>query len=75
MAVLALGRFAHEAVLLALGLPAARFPFRHGALHDLGTGVALLDSYHCSRYNTRTGRLTWPGFNAVFERLKAHLEF
>lgn len=71
MAILALGRFAHEAVLLSLGLGLAQRPFAHGAEHQLAKGVTLVDSYHCSRYNTRTGRLTWPMFDAVFERLEA----
>lgn len=73
LAVLALGRFAHDAVLLGFGLRLASHPFAHAAMHALPAGVALLDSYHCSRYNTRTGRLTRPMFDAVFERLVTHL--
>ena len=57
-AVLALGRVAHDAVLAALGERRAAWPFAHGALHRLGCGRLLADSYHCSRYNTNTGRLT-----------------
>jgi uracil-DNA glycosylase family 4 len=64
-AILALGRIAHDAVLLALGLPAARLPFAHGARHALPRGLALFDSYHCSRYNTSTGRLTPEMFRTV----------
>ncbi|MCC5885321.1 MAG: uracil-DNA glycosylase [Gammaproteobacteria bacterium] len=71
VAILALGRFAHEAVLLGLGRGLSGLPFFHGAEHPLAKGVTLVDSYHCSRYNTRTGRLTWPMFDAVFERLEA----
>lgn len=71
VAVLALGRFAHEAVLQGVGLKPASHPFVHAAVHELAAGVKLVDSYHCSRYNTRTGRLTWPMFDAVFERLEA----
>lgn len=61
---LALGRIAHDALLMALGLPRARYPFAHGRLHALGK-QHLLDSYHCSRYNTSTRRLTPDMFRAV----------
>lgn len=72
-AILALGRIAHEATLRALGLKPASFAFAHGARHALDHGVALFDSYHCSRYNTNTGRLTAPMFRAVFDAIVAHL--
>ncbi len=55
---LALGRIAHEALLTGFGERAARFPFAHGAEHLLPSGALLFDSYHCSRQNTNTGRLT-----------------
>lgn len=71
-AVLALGAVAHGAVLRALGQRAGAARFAHGALHDLD-GLTLADSYHCSRYNTNTGRLTETMFHAVFERLTAAL--
>ena len=64
-AVLALGRVAHDAVLAALGERRAARPFAHGALHRLGCGRLLADSYHCSRYNTNTGRLTPAMFEAA----------
>lgn len=67
-AVLALGRIAHESIVRAMGERPARVPFAHGALHRLG-GLTLADSYHCSRYNTQTGRLTPAMFSAVFESL------
>ena len=70
--VLALGRIAHEAVLTATGDSRARFRFQHGARHVLQR-FALFDSYHCSRYNTNTGRLTAAMFRAVFERIAAFL--
>jgi uracil-DNA glycosylase family 4 len=55
--IVALGRIAHDSTLKALGLRGALFPFGHGAVHNLGR-YCLVDSYHCSRYNTNTGRLT-----------------
>ncbi len=65
---LALGRVAHEAVLLARGLKRADFPFAHGGEHSLEGGVHLVSSYHCSRYNTQTRRLTAAMFRAVMAR-------
>jgi len=65
---LALGRVAHEAVLLARGLPRARFPFAHAREHALDDTHHLLDSYHCSRYNTATRRLTGAMFREVVAR-------
>jgi len=67
--ILALGAIAHDAILFALGKPRADAAFEHGAEHVLARAVYLLDSYHCSRYNTRTGRLTRAAFDAVFERI------
>ena len=63
--VLALGGIAHRAIIKALGLRQVEFKFAHEALHDLGQ-FRLLDSYHCSRYNTNTGRLTTEMFESVF---------
>ena len=63
---IALGRIGHDSFLRHLGLRSASFPFGHGARHDLGDGRVLIDSYHCSRYNTNTGRLTEAMFEAVF---------
>ena len=65
--IVALGKGAHDQTLRALTVrPAGSFPFVHGRLHALPTGLALADSYHCSRYNTNTGRLTTDMFHAVF---------
>lgn len=64
-AVLALGVLAHAAVLKACGVPPARERFRHGAIHELPDGLLLADSYHVSRYNTATGRLTPAMFEEV----------
>ena len=72
-AILALGAVAHASVVAALGLRQAQWRFRHGALHDLPGGLVLADSYHCSRYNTNTGRLTSAMFEAVFEALTPRL--
>src|SRR6185369_4058737 len=72
-AILALGRIAHDATLAALSLKPSAFRFVHGAKHDLGEGRAFFDSYHCSRYNTNTGRLTPAMFRAVFDSIVAHL--
>jgi uracil-DNA glycosylase family 4 len=72
-AILALGRIAHDSTLAALGQRKALFPFRHGAEHQAGNGVRLFDSYHCSRYNTNTGRLTDAMFRAVLEAIQRRL--
>ena len=64
--IIALGRIAHDAVLRAAGARLAAHPFGHGAVHRLADGRYLVDSYHCSRYNTNTGRLTPGMFADVF---------
>jgi uracil-DNA glycosylase family 4 len=69
-AILALGAVAHTAVLAAKGVRKAAFPFGHGAQHRLPDGLLLADSYHCSRYNTNTGRLTQAMFEEVFAALR-----
>lgn len=71
--VIALGRIAHETFLRSLNLKPAHFAFAHGARHALPGGLTLIDSYHCSRYNTNTGRLTPEMFHAVFAQAKALL--
>lgn len=65
-AMIALGTVAHNAVLKVLGLKRSAHKFGHCAQHDLGNGVVLTDSYHCSRYNTNTGRLSEEMFHDVF---------
>lgn len=65
--LIALGSIAHDAVLRILGLKKSAYPFGHAALHPLPSGLTLVDSYHCSRYNTNTRRLTPEMFHAVFE--------
>ncbi len=64
----ALGRIAHDAVLTALGHKRSKFQFGHGAEHALDETHRLIDSYHCSRYNTQTRRLTVEMFRAVLKR-------
>jgi uracil-DNA glycosylase len=70
--VLALGRIAHDACLRALGQARRGHEFAHGAVHELGGGVRLFDSYHCSRYNTNTRRLTKAMFERVFAAIARH---
>lgn len=72
-AIVALGRIAHDAVAIALGVKRARIPFGHGAVHPIDERLTLFDSYHCSRYNTNTGVLTPDMFRAVFRSVRAHL--
>lgn len=72
-AILALGRIAHDSTLAALGERRARFPFGHGARHELSGGLVLWDSFHCSRYNTNTGRLTAAMFRAVLAEIRTFL--
>jgi len=68
--ILALGGIAHAAVLRALELPTGAHRFAHAAEYPLGGGRVLLDSYHCSRYNTQTRRLTTPMFEGVIGRAR-----
>lgn len=70
-AILVLGQIAHVAVLDALKVKRSAAPFGHNAAFGLPGGVQLFSSYHCSRYNTNTGRLTEPMFHAVFDRITA----
>lgn len=72
--VLALGGVAHAAVLRARGLRASHVRFQHGQLHTLPGGPLLADSYHVSRLNTNTGRLTQAMFEAVVQSITAHLK-
>ena len=71
--IIALGGIAHKAVIMGLGLKQSDYKFGHAAEHRLDRGV-LIDSYHCSRYNTQTRRLTTLMFEAVFERAKNLLD-
>ncbi len=72
-AILALGSIAHDAVLMAVGQKKASAKFGHGAEHALSNGTRLFNSYHCSRYNTNTRRLTEATFHDVFRQIAQHL--
>jgi uracil-DNA glycosylase len=78
IAIVALGRIAHDSVVQSLGRKRSELPFAHGREHDLldygAHGVTLFDSYHCSRYNTNTGVLTAEMFHSVFARARAKLD-
>ncbi|MBV62622.1 MAG: SPO1 DNA polymerase [Nevskiales bacterium] len=68
--LLALGKIAHDQVVRALGLRVAAYKFAHEAVHALPGGLRLVDSYHCSRYNTNTRRLTPAMFESVMRRAR-----
>ena len=72
--VLALGSIAHNATLKALGLKARDYPFGHGHFYDLPDGLVLATSYHCSRYNTQTRRLTEGMFHSVFRKIRRRID-
>jgi len=71
--VVALGGIAHRAIIKGVGERQLEFKFGHAALHDLGS-FRLLDSYHCSRYNTNTRRLTEAMFDAIFAQVREMLD-
>lgn len=70
--ILCLGLVSHNSVVKTLGGKLAEYKFAHGAVHDI-SGVKMIDSYHCSRYNTNTGRLTTEMFEDVFQIIKTYL--
>ena len=71
--IVSLGLVSHNAVLKASGEKLSAHKFAHKAVHKLQNGLTLIDSYHCSKYNTSTRRLTEPMFHEVFELAKSHL--
>ncbi len=71
--IIALGRVAHENIISTLEHKRAAFPFAHAACHTMSPTLTLFDSYHCSRYNTNTRRLTEPMFHDVFRAAQASL--
>ena len=68
--ILALGRIAHETILRQFDLRLNDFPFRHNYVRRLPNGLSLLSSYHCSRYNVQTNRLTLAMFDEVLTHLR-----
>lgn len=68
--LLALGRIAHESIMRAFELRQKDYVFAHGAVHSLAGDLMLVDSYHCSRYNTQTRRLTVAQFEDIFAKIK-----
>lgn len=72
--ILALGGVAHKAILSTYNEKKSSFNFAHNQLHTLSNGLTLIDSYHCSRYNTNTGRLTTEMFEEVFKNIKEILK-
>ena len=72
--ILTLGLVAHKAVLMALDMKQSSLAFAHNARHELPGARVLIDSYHCSRYNTQTRRLTTEGFHDVFRSIRTELD-
>jgi uracil-DNA glycosylase family 4 len=72
--IVALGSIAHRAVIRAFNKKQADFEFKHANVHQLNDKLTLIDSYHCSRYNTQTKRLTPAMFEKVFKLANKHLE-
>lgn len=73
LVILALGKIAHDAILRALDRKQRNYPFRHNTAYSLNDRHWLVDSYHCSRYNTQTGRLTPAMFREVFDNIQSIL--
>jgi uracil-DNA glycosylase family 4 len=73
-AILVLGRIAHDSTLAALGLKRSLFPFAHGGRYQALGDLVLFSSFHCSRYNTNTGKLTPEMFRSVFQSVREHLD-
>ena len=73
-AIVSLGSVSHANVLSTLGLKRSAFKFVHGASYKLESGLTLFDSYHCSRYNTNTGRLTTEMFETVFQAVRQFID-
>ncbi len=72
--ILCLGLISHKAVIKALGFKQADYPFKHAAQYSLDDGRQIMDSYHCSRYNTNTKRLTEAMFSDVFKQIRSELK-
>lgn len=72
--IMCLGKISHDSTIRALGLKLKDYPFKHNLVHTLENGVHIISSYHCSRYNTNTKRLTEEMFYDVFKTIRAHLD-
>jgi uracil-DNA glycosylase len=72
--VLALGLLAHRSILRAYGMKLSKFRFGHNKVHRLDNSISLINSYHCSRYNTQTKRLTTQMFEQVFETIRLEIK-
>jgi len=72
-ALLCLGKISHDNTLRALGLRLKDYPFGHGVKYQVSDRITLFSSYHCSRYNTNTKRLTEDMFMQVFSDIRSHL--
>ena len=72
--ILCLGLISHKAVLKALSLKQSIYPFKHGISYSLDNGHTIVDSYHCSRYNTNTRRLTEEMFSDIFILIKSQID-
>ena len=71
--ILALGKIAHDSIIRSFDLKLSQYPFGHENIHVISEHLTLIDSYHCSRYNTQTKRLTARQFEKVFEKVTKHL--
>lgn len=71
--MLALGKIAHDSIIRSFDLKLSQHPFGHENIHEIGNSLTLIDSYHCSRYNTQTKRLTQKQFEHVFKKVTATL--
>jgi uracil-DNA glycosylase len=71
--ILTLGQIAHTQTLKTLGVRVATYKFSHGAVHQLPSGLKIINTYHSSRYNVNTGRLTPAMFDDVFHIIRAEL--
>ncbi len=72
--IMCLGKISHDSTVRALGLKLKDYPFKHNVVYTLENGVHLISSYHCSRYNTNTKRLTEEMFYDVFDTIRAHMD-
>ena len=72
--ILSLGKIAHEETIKVFNLTLSKFKFKHGNIHYLNENIKLYNSYHCSRYNTQTKKLTTKMFFQVINKIKNDLK-